>query len=212
MDLNGAFDPALVAQLKGLLAGLPKQTTVSVNQGLRELLESAHTYRSSFPITDSKGRRSRPNLAESRQAMTKLAKHLLGAQAILEQMPLSGKQALATAAEAPLGPLGATVSEYALAAKAALVTLKSQPNKAPDNDRAALALQVAVVFRDILKHKPASTRNSINVTGKRHGAAYASVLQTTLQLAGWHNVDLGPLIDRGLRLLRDPGLPHNMPP
>jgi hypothetical protein len=211
-NLEDAFEPALVASLKTMLGQLPKQTPQSVQHSTAELLEIADAYRASFSLLDAAGRRSRPSLAESRQAMKKLAKLLDDANEVFGALPVTAKQSFATAAGAPLGPLAQSLAHYSQAAHAALESLLKQANKPSDDARTVLALQVALVFRDTLGLKATTTRiNSINVTGTRGGASYARVLSITLALAGWPNVSLGPLIDSGLELLGDKALPHNVP-
>lgn len=98
-------------------------------------------------------------------------------------------------------------------AERALEIAKKRDNKPSDADRKFLAYQVALVFQDVLKLKPASTHDKGgHVNSKRGGAAYARVLRTVFEMAGIQNpakgtpLDLQHDIKDGLDLLRD----HNL--
>ena len=80
---------------------------------------------------------------------------------------------------------------------------------------------VAIVMQDTLGITPTSTRDTAeNVDYTKGGAAFARLLRAVLALAGFDvksiprtqrgsgMKDLGPIIDAGLRLLRDPHLPR----
>ncbi len=211
-NLEARFDEGQVAELRGLLGALKPKDVEAVEQAMEALLQAADSYKSSHSRVESNGRKTRPNIAESRAAMAKLVKHLNDAQSARSVLPASALEALANAADAPIGQQARGLDVFALSARSALKSLQDQPNKQVDDDISVCALAVALVFREILRLKPAATRDkSLNVTGMRGGAAYARVLRQTLVLVGRRNVDIGPVIDRGLALLKDPELPHNLP-
>lgn len=141
-----------------------------------------------------------------------LHKSLAAVQTQLSVLPLNAFTELVDAYDAPMGRLKAEVDQVFEATEKALKTLQDKPDKPPDHARNVLAYQVAVVFDDILHIKPTSTtprQLTQNLSTARGGAAYASVLLATLNVAGVANCDLGPLITAGLGLLKDPiGLEH----
>ena len=209
--LQDEVAPALAVHLDSLLATLAPSNPIGRALAYERLAAVAEQYRASFPIRDSDGRLTRPSVAAGRAALAALNKHLAAALSTFETLPLDAREALATEAEFPLGALEAALKKFAPAAKSANAALSKRPNKPTDAECACLAMEVAVVFRDILDIAPKSTRISgSNVTGKRGGGAYAQVLKATLALAGRPTADLGPIIDRGLELLANPELPHNL--
>lgn len=198
-------------ELKELLQQIAGRNLAAVTEAHDALLEAAAAYMSSRPSIDENGRRSRLPIAIARAGLKNLHKKLLDAQRAAKDLPAN---ALAVFCDSYENSKGALLIELELglqAADRAVQALKGQPDKAPDFDRNVLACDVAVVLRDILKLKPASTRDTdINVTGKLGGAAYARTLRATLKVAGVTHVDIGPLIDAGLRLLSDETLPNNL--
>jgi hypothetical protein len=199
-----------MAVLQGLLAAIPGVNSAHIPLAIDELMAAADAYLASMPIVDAQGRRSRPGIAEARASVLALHKSLAAVQAKLSALPLNAFTELANAYEAPMGRLKAEVAQVYKATDAALKSLKTKPDKTPDHARNVLAYQVAVVFDDILKVKPTTTtpkQLTQNLSTARGGAAYALVLDATLNVAGVANCDLGPLISAGLRLLTDPKLP-----
>lgn len=205
---NSSDIGALRTQLDALLGhGSPV-----VDEAIRRLLSAAEAYQMSRPIVDSKNRRSRTSLSDARAALAKLAKQLDSLLETYTNLPINAKVALAESSGGPTGKFANESRKFAAATAEALAALKAAPNKKPDEYRALLALDVALVFRDVLAITPAATRDmAATVTGERGGAGYARVLRATFKLAGVPQVDLGPLIDRGLQLLDDKDLPHNRP-
>ena len=87
----------------------------------------------------------------------------------------------------------------------ALAALSDQPNKPNDHHLTVWAYEVALVLRDVLEVRPASTRVSNPlVTGTRGGAAYGRLLAASLPLVVVQHVDVDRLIAAGLKLLKDP--------
>lgn len=195
-------------ELETLLKSLPKVNHQVIPDVVKALLEAADDYMASYPLIDTNGRRSKSGIADARASVAALHKALTAARKELENLPLPALSELTNAYDAPMGRLKADVAQVCTATETALKALKAQPDKAPDVARTALAHQVAVVFRDILKLKPSTTSDkSLNVTMKRGGAAYARVLRAALKAAGVNDYDPEPLIKAGLRLLNDPALP-----
>lgn len=196
--------------LSDLLVGLPKVIPSTIEPAVEALMEAADQCTASQPLVDSKGRRSKPNLAEARASLAALHKHLAKALEQLADLPLDARAAIGQATNAPLGKMRSDIEQVRQAVENALTELTGRPNKVADAARNVLAYQVAVIFRDILDVKPTSTSDkqlTQNMTTARGGAAYARVLRATLKVAGVTMYDAGPLITAGLRLLKDPNLP-----
>lgn len=196
--------------LKSLLAGLPKVKPTVVETAADALMDAADQYKAAHPLVDSKGRRSKPKIAEGRASMLTVQKHLAKAGDALSALPLDARTTLGQATDAPFGEMLTNIDQMRRAVEKALTSLNVSPDKVPDEARRVLAYEVAVVFRDILKMKPTSTSErqlTQNMATGRSGAAYARVLRATLNAAGVADYDPGPLVAAGLRLLNDPDLP-----
>jgi hypothetical protein len=194
-----------ITALRAVLRTVPSVTPAIVEQAATSLLEAAGNYRNSFPIVDEQGHRLRPKVAEARAATAKLRQHLVNARDSAQALPVDAISALGGATAGSLADFVKDIERQIAAADTALKALLAQPNKPRDDYRTTLALEVALVFRDILKLKPTSTRDTdLKLKPGGQGAAYARVLRRTLAVAGWPQADLGPVIDRGLVLLKDP--------
>ena len=202
---------ALTAETMGdLLRSIAKVNPDTIPEAIKALQEAAYDYKKSNPLVDTKDRHSKPGIAEARTSVAALHKCLSATQTQLSNLPLNAFTKLTEAYDAPMGQLKADLEKVCKATEAALESLKAEPDKTPDADRNVLAYHVAVVFRDILNVKPASTSDkqlTQNMSTARSGAAYARVLRATLKAAGVVNYDPGPLIEAGLRLLKDPSPP-----
>lgn len=195
--------------LNTVLASLPKVGPAMVEPAVNALMDAADQYKASQPLIDSKGRRSKPSIAEARASTAALHKHLTRAQDQLSTLPLDALTAIVEVTDAPLGKMTFDIAQLCRAVEKALDELVARPDKVADAARNVLAYQVAVVFRDILKKKPSSTQaKQLKENKSRGGAAYDRVLRTTLKAAGVINYDSGPLITAGLCLLNDPNLPQ----
>lgn len=196
--------------LQTVLTSIAKVDPDVVPTAADALMNAADDYMASQPIVDSKGRRSKPNLAEARASVTALHKQLAKAHEQVSALPLDARMAIGRATNAPLGKMQSDIAQVRQAVENALADLSAHPHKVADAARNVLAYRVAVVFRDILKVKPTSTSDkqlTANMSTARGGAAYARVLRATLKAAGVLNYDPGPLITAGLALLKDPNLP-----
>lgn len=194
--------------LKTLLANLPKVDPAVVPTAVDVLMDAADQYKASQFLVDPKGRRSKPNLAEARSSVAALHKHLAKAQEQLSNLPWDAMTAIGQVTNAPLGRMRSDIEQVRQAVEQALAELTARPHKVADAARSVLAYQVAIVFRDILKKTPSSTRaKQLKDNKSRGGAAYDRVLRATLKAAGVTNYDSGPMITAGLRLLKDPNLP-----
>lgn len=194
--------------LNTLLASLPKVDTAVVQPAVDALMNAADVYKASQPLVDPEGRRSKPNIAKARASMAALQKHLVKAEEQLTNLPLDAIATLAQVTGAPMGKMRADIAQVRHVVGKALAELTARPHKVADEARNILAYQVAVVFQDILKMKPSSTRaKQLKDNKSRGGAAYERVLHLTLKAAGVINCDSGPLITAGIRLLMDPNLP-----
>jgi hypothetical protein len=197
--------------MENLLARIPQVDRAVIPIAVSTLIDAADQYMADRPIVDKAGRRSKPGIAEARASVRALQKSLSLTEDQLDNLPLNALTAITEALKGPLGKSKAEVARLHSAVKKASASLAREENKTRDVARNVLAGQVAVVFRDILAIKPASTRDdATNVTGKQGGAAYATVLRATLVIAGVSQVKLGPLIDIGLEQLADLDLPHNL--
>lgn len=194
--------------LENLLASLPKVAPTAIKPAVHALMDAADLYRASQPVVDPKGRRSKLNLAEARASLLSLHHAICTADKVLSDLPLNAITALTSARDSTFAELRPDFSELLLTIETARYLLLAEPDKVPDHHRTALAYQVAVVFRDILKIAPSSTRaKQLKDIKSRGGAAYDRVLRATLKAAGVTNYDSSPLISAGLRLLQDPNLP-----
>jgi len=197
------------ADLRSILEGLTGNASIA-DTAMARLAHAAENYLLSAPEVDDSQRRSRPSLAEGRVGLAKLEKHLSAVLETSRNLPLEATAALANATEHPIGKFVHEVQRLTESVKASQAILNAKPCKEPDHHAVQVALEVGLVFRDVLGKKPSSTRDiDPNVTGKKNGAAYARVLRATFTLAGKFGISIGPIMDRGLVLLRDKELPHN---
>ena len=194
--------------LQNLLASIPKVAPSVIEPAVVALMDAADQYRASQPVVDPQGRRSKPNLAEARASLLSLHHAICTTDKVLSDLPLNAITALTSASDSTFAVLRPNFSDLLLTVETARYLLLAEPDKVPDHHRVALAYQVAVVFRDILKIVPSSTRaKQLKDNKSRGGAAYDRVLRATLKAAGVTNYDSSPLISAGLRLLQDPNLP-----
>ena len=214
-EMSAGKRATFAAELKALLNSLPKITPEVVPTAVAALMDAADQYKASRPLVDPKGRRSKPNLAEAREAVAVLHKHLTKAHDQLSKavdklsaLPVDAIAAIGWATEAPVGKMRFDIENVCTAAQLALDQLNARPHKVADAARNVLAYQVAVVFIEILKLKPSSTSaKQLKEFQPRGGAAYARVLAATLHVAGVTDHDISPLITSGLRLLKESHLP-----
>jgi hypothetical protein len=201
--------------LNTLLTSLPKVDPAVAQLAVDDLMDAADQYKTSQPLVDAQGRRSKPSIAKARASMAALHKQLakaqeqlVKAQELLSSLPLNAKTAIGNVTDAPIGKMIFDIAQVCQAVEKALDELAARPNKVTDAARSILAYRVAVVFRDILKKKPSSTQaKQLKENKSRGGAAYDRVLRATLKAAGVINYGSGLLIAAGLRLLNDPNLP-----
>ena len=209
-ELRRAFHEDHIRSLQQLLSSYKPDDPLAVQIAMAALLTAVIEYRNSFPIVDSTGQRVRPKLASARRSTATLLKRLKKAQEEFATLPVDAVAAVARAAGEPIGALLQMVDRVVRAVESASQDLQKQPNKSGDVHLDVLALEVALIFRNIMHLKPAATRPTADINGKRGGAAYAHVLVATLALVGREDADLGPVIDSGLALLNDSTLPHNL--
>lgn len=147
-------------------------------------------------------------IANGREKLKKLHKMLQRAHDATSDLPIDARTMFCDAYGTPMGRFLQELERAVEAARNAHDIAQKQADRTPDFERNILAYGVALVFRDILKLTPASSRDTAdNITGERGGAAYARTLRATLKLAGVASADIGPLIDAGLHLLSDGALP-----
>lgn len=152
-------------------------------------------------------RRIPPSLSKSRKSLVKLSRHLEAARAEIKRMPFDALHQFVHGYEAPRGRLLNELDRAYGAAKASLDRLAGVPAKSPDEAGYFLAWRAARVFDQILEVVPTATRDdAVNINFSHGGAAYARVLRYALAQVGRPNVDIGPLVDEGLRLLDDDGM------
>jgi hypothetical protein len=217
--------------LKNLLASIPKVAPSVIEPAVVALMDAADQYRASQPVVDSKGRRSKTNLAEARACVVALHTSLAKVQMQLSTLTLDAMTAIGRANQvsmeqlrclttsdvdsdlegnfrAVIGKMGVDIQGIRSAVALAMDELNARPHKVADEARNILAYEVAVVFTDILKKTPSSaSAKQLKENKPRGGAAYDRVLRATLKAAGVTDYDSGPLITAGLRLLTDKDLP-----
>ena len=195
--------------LSNLLARLPKVAKAVIPTAVEALMEAADQYKASQPLVDINGRHSKPGLAVARASLLELHKTMCRAEAQYLHLPINAITAVAETRDTTLFGLKPDFANILLSIETARHLLLGEPDKSPNVERNILAYQVAVVFRDILKMKPATTNaKQLKENKARGGAAYDRVLRATLKIAGVVDYDSKPLITAGLRLLRDPELPR----
>jgi hypothetical protein len=206
---------ARLAPLRKVLVFVSKKGA-GVDKALSELEAAINDYRvCAYPIRDGAGQRTKFTVAETRKELATLDKTLRAALDAFEGMSLPARSLLADQIENPkqvwaelIRHLGCTTD----AVPRALHVAKKQPNREPNHFRKVLALRVALVMRDILGVRPTSTRHTHGyIRGTRGGGKYSRVLEQVFTLADGHSTDLEKLIAAGLKLLKDPDLPHNLP-
>jgi hypothetical protein len=217
--------------LQNLIFSIPKINQAVIPMAVDALMDAADQYMASHPLVDRTGRRDKPRISEARAGLRALQSHLAKAQEQLSKLPLDAITAIGQATDIPLdelkclsksdvdlgsdenfhsavGKIGSEIKRARQAVALARDQLVKRPHKVADAARNVLAYQVALVFRDILKKMPSSTRaKQLKDNKSRGGAAYDRVLRATLKAAGVTDYDSGPLITAGLRLLKDPALP-----
>lgn len=103
------------------------------------------------------------------------------------------------------------LSEASKALDTTLEGLTQSPDKSVNPNLASLALQVALVLRDIFNTKISTTPDTnLGSKSRPMTAFYAKLLRQTLSLARVHSYDSGKVIKHGIALLKDPELPHNL--
>jgi len=205
------FATAAVKDLRRLLESLSLPFPAMVDQAEQELHAAAAIYVQSRPLVNTTGGRHKLPIAQARAAMLDLHKKLAAAHRAATNLPPNTFGAFRGASRPPLGTLTRRIARLMESVGGAYRVLKSAPDKEKDAARAGLAFEVALIIRDTLRVKPARTRlQAFTATSKPRTAAYARVLSATLAVAGTPNVDLGAVMDAGLRLLSDPDLPHNL--
>jgi len=202
------YDPQWLGRLRSLLAD--HSTNASSQAAYDALVRAVDSYLASRPLADQSGR-SRPSVAEARQATTRLRKQLQKAQDALADLPINALSAFTNELGEPRGAAVRQLDRFIAAAERTEASLQAQPDKPSDDDRVVLAHDVALVIEHYLGRRPAVTRPKTNVTGARGGGLYAQILDLTLKIAGIPSADLGALMDRARRLRDDPDVPHNPP-
>ena len=193
------------APLRALVLELADQNTILTDRALAALTQAAGNYRASLTLVDTEGRRSRPASKASRRAVRRVRDKLGALQHAIATLPVVALASLSTALNNPLGAVTVPMQTLADAIEPALAALSDQPNKPNDHHLTVWAYEVALVLRDVLEVRPASTRVSNPlVTGTRGGAAYGRLLAASLPLVVVQHVDVDRLIAAGLKLLKDP--------
>ena len=194
--------------LKNLLIRIPKVATAEIPTAVKALMDAADEYTASQLLINVDGRHSKPGIADARASLLDLHKTVCKAEAQYFNLPINAITTVANIHESTLFSLKPDFENILLSIETARYLLLSEPDKPVNIDRNILAYQVAVVFRDILKVTPTSTRaKQLKIINARGGAAYDRVLRATLKVAGVNNYDSEPLIAAGLRLLKDLDLP-----
>lgn len=216
IDTKAKID-RLTSELLRILIAIPGVDQDTAKQAFGALLGAANNYLDAQYIVDTDGWRHKPKITEERANNQNFLDSLGVALQHLDRLHPQARSLLNSfnygikLPDSPWTSFRGRLLQLIELAEFTKKELKSQPNKVADVDRMHLALDVALVFRNILKKKPASTRDrGIHVIPSPKRASYACVLRKTLEVAGCENVDIGPLIDGGLELLRDPELPHNL--
>jgi len=172
------------------------------------VLDAVEDYLREWPLVDEDGRRHAiTSAAETRKALSRLVKQLNAAKSTLAELPIGARVDLNRTLGRRAIRFKAGLYQFADAANAALSAARAQDDKTTDTARFVLAYEVARVFEDVLGISPSTSRpDNPTVTARKGGALYGRVLAQTMKLAGRVSVSVGPMIDRGIKMLRDPDL------
>lgn len=206
--IRGSFDALAVAELRNLLRK-KAPTQEAEDAALEAILDAVEDYLQARPLVDDDGRRHAiTSSSETREALSRLVKHLNAAKSTLAEFPIGATVDLNRTLDRHALRFKAGLHQLADAANAALSAARAQDDKTTDTARFVLAYEVARVFRDVLGIRPTKSRpTNPTVTGSKGGALYGRVLQQSMRLAGRGSVNVDPMIDRGIAMLRDPDLP-----
>ena len=201
-------DSTTPSALRQLIFELAANDTGLADRTEAALLEATKKYFSSQPYIDAAGHRSRPGIAEDRAAVRKVRQKASELQDAIASMSVHARHAVAAAMNAPLGTLTIGLEALSNAAPQAVSQLQAEKDKAGDHHLNVWAYDVAVVLRDVLQIKPSATRDDGSTRRVRGGAAYARVLRETHMLISSRSLDTARLIDKGLKLLKNPRGDH----
>lgn len=202
------FDAPSVDVLRNLLTE-KAATPEAAESALNAVLDAIEEYMRDRALVDDEGRRHAiSSVAETRRSLDRLIKQLSAAEQALADMPIGAKTALYDQIGRRSLRSKGYLHELAAGAREALSAAGKQDDRQSDTARFVLAYDVAKVFRDVLGVAPTKSRPSNpTVTARKGGALYGRVLAQAMQLAGRGSVNVGPMIDRGIRMLDDPDLP-----
>jgi hypothetical protein len=215
-------------QVQALLVNIAGADNKGTPKACVELREAIDDYKNRLYIVsqDARGRkfRTRPGISETRKYLTDLETKLRAARNLADAMLPSAMSLFCDAYGQPRGKLLNEFDDAIHAVEKSLKVARHRAHREKNYDLSILAYKVAVVMQDFLGITPTSTRDTAqNVNFTKGGAAYARLLREVLDLAGFDvrsirrkhrglgDKDIGPLIDEGLRLLKDPSSPHNYP-
>lgn len=203
-----AHQPRTIQDLRHLLVTLGPFPGPVVERAEQALLAAVDDYLLSRPLVGSTGAQSALPIKLARDGFAKLTSRLRDAQAAVSALPPNALSALDQTCRPAMGSLQVRLARLIGTVERAKAVLDQAKDKPADAARAALAREVALVTRDILRLRPARSRlTKFTGTSKPRTAAYARLLQATFAVAGLPSTDLGRWIDAGLDLLDDPALP-----
>ena len=202
--LKGGLENRRTLRLRELLVEIAGAGNNGIVEAQARLLEAVADYRLM----------KRQRIADSRTYLDDLSRSLSVARNLVTGMPAGVVGFFFGVYRGPIGKFIRELDIARQAATSALQVARDHPDRQKRIDRHILACGVAVVMQDILDVKPTATRDTAeNVTCSRGGARYARLLRVVLALAENDPrtlpKDLGPIIDKGLFLLRDSSMPHN---
>ena len=164
----------------------PDLTEELVEKAVDQLIEAADSYREEFKSKRG-DRLHRPYVSEDRAVLTEILNSTQDAlSAIGVGLPYGARRALWEVGLSD-ADVKAKLADVARAARAALDSLVSVPNRVPDDARAVLAFDVAAVLAGTLGIEPSLSRPSeINASGGALGTrgAYHRLFEATLRAAG----------------------------
>ena len=169
-----------------------------------EIVSAIEVYRQvEAPLVDGKYRGPAASTSVIRQELRTIAKQVAALSDSLQNMSIGTLSELADAMDQPLGCFKQAVHTLYVGATEAEKNATRLENKPADPHRTLMARDIAAAM-DKAGLKITKTVPSERITGKRSGAIYGRVLQAACLAAGLHSVNLGPLISKGVDMLKAP--------
>lgn len=180
--------PAL-SKLNELLASIASESDASkVEQSLSKMVQAATDYRITYSEIVDLDHRRRPSKNATSVALRDLAAQVESLTQDIRKLPLAALQ-LFCREYGPHGKLLRELKEAGGSIESALVKSTSTKDYAPDDERVYLAYVVGVELSKLNVRLSLSEFDG-RITGVRNGAAWAKVVNQTLEVAGFQGAKI----------------------